>query len=181
MGQTVRGHGIGADHCVVPRGKGGGEDGAQQLMGQAVAVRQLIHPVRLDGRRVPEGDKALMGDGGEKPLGPMALPLRWTLQLPADDSGGALDDPLLHRLAVHQLIHVPAQLPRRAQTAVHPFVVPLVFRRRRDEIPFQRLKTGPVVELAQVYVALHRAGAFGLHHVGGGYGRTLLGDKLFII
>ena len=68
MGQALGGHGVRAGHHLVPGGQSGGQDGGQQVVGQAVAVPQLIHPSGLGLHRLPQGDAALIGDGGEKPL-----------------------------------------------------------------------------------------------------------------
>ena len=181
VGQTVRGHGVGAGHRPVSCRQPRGEDGVEQVVGQPGAVRQLIHAACLGLHGAPEGEGALVGDGGQEPLIRSAVAAGGLFQLPADDPGGPLGQLLLHRRGSQQLAHVPAQLPRRAQAAVDPFVVALVFGEGGLKLLLQGLEAGAVVEAAQVYVTVHRAGAVGFDYVGGGYVSTLWGTSCLIM
>ena len=52
----------------MPRRQPRGEDGVEQVVGQAGAVRQLVHAACLGLHGAPEGEGALVGDGGQEPL-----------------------------------------------------------------------------------------------------------------
>ena len=69
----------------MPGGQSGGENGVEKVVSEAVAVGQLIYPVCLSFYRFPEGDEALVGNGGEEALGFLSAAARF-FQLPADDA-----------------------------------------------------------------------------------------------
>ena len=90
VGQPVRGHGIGAGHYVIAPGGPSGQDMDQQLMGQAVAVHQLIDPVTLGGRCIKQRHRSLVCHRAQESLLYLSALDAFTLfELPGQDTMGS--------------------------------------------------------------------------------------------
>ena len=168
MGQPVGGHGIGTGYGVPARRRPGGEDGGEQLVGKAEAVRQLVDPLRLSGDGVPEENTALVGDSRQEPVGDLPGLAAVFSDLPADDARRPAAEPLDDGIDEEQLPAVPAELAGGLQTAVGPGVAGFVFGGGVHDVLPQGGEARPVVAAAEVHIALNDSGVLRFHHVGSG-------------
>ena len=167
VGQPLGGHGVGAGDYVPALRRDPGQQVDQKLVGQPVAVRQLVDAAALGLGRLKEAEGACVGYCPQELLfdlfvgGALFLP-----QLPGQDAPGPFGHLLRQAVGEQGGALVLEDFRRRPQAAVGPLVAALVAGHAGDDVPAQGGKTLGVVAQAHVYVPLHHAGVLGFHHVG---------------
>ena len=167
MGQPLGGHGIGTGHRVIAACRHPGQQVDEQLVGQPAAVGQNVHPAALGQSGAVQAQGALVGDRPQEalfhPAGQLPLPAG---NLPGKNPLSPLSQLIGQRVGEQSGTLVLHDLRRCSQASVGTLVTALVARHTVHDLPAQRPQRLLVVTVSHVYIALHRPGILGLHHMG---------------
>ena len=148
-------HGGGADSTVVACGGGGFEQVGEHSVGEAEVVIEMIHPSRQRIHRVPMGDVAFVGEGGEEAAGDFGRAARPLFpDFPCDDA----PRPLPHGGNDGFVYNVTANFPHHAvgggDAVVGTGVEGFVCMGHVHDLGLEGAQGVAVVELAEVEVLL---------------------------